>query len=53
LFPRFRLFVRYVTEREHPSTPLPGTDVAANVFRLLEEYSLFSCKDEDDDDAPL
>ena len=53
LFPQFRTFTRYVTERERPTTTLPPTDVAANVFRLLEEYSLFSCKDEDDDDAPL
>ncbi|MGA9839782.1 MAG: sigma 54-interacting transcriptional regulator [Thermoplasmata archaeon] len=53
LFPRFRTFVRYVTERERPPSTVAPTDVAANVFRLLEEYSLFSCKDEDDDDAPL
>jgi MoxR-like ATPase len=53
LFPQFRSFARYVTERERPATPVPSTDVAANVFRLLEEYSLFSCKNEDDDDAPL
>jgi MoxR-like ATPase len=53
VFPQFRTFVRYVTEREHPTTPVPPMDVAANIFRLLEEYSLFSCKDEVDDDAPL
>jgi MoxR-like ATPase len=53
LFPQFRTFVRYVTERERPATAVPPMDVAANIFRLLEEYSLFSCKDEDDDDAPL
>ncbi len=53
VFPQFRTFVRYVTEREHPATAVPPMDVAANIFRLLEEYSLFSCKDEDDDDAPL
>jgi MoxR-like ATPase len=53
LFPQFRTFVRYVTELEHPNAAVPPMDVAANIFRLLEEYSLFSCKDEDDDDAPL
>jgi MoxR-like ATPase len=53
LFPQFRTFARYVTERERPTPPLPPTDLAANIFRLLEEYSLFSCMDEDDDDAPL
>jgi MoxR-like ATPase len=52
-FPQFRTFARYVADREHPPQNLASTDVAANVFRLLEEYSLFSCKDEDDDDAPL
>jgi MoxR-like ATPase len=52
-FPQFRTFARYVGERESPPKNLAANDVAANVFRLLEEYSLFSCKDEDDDDAPL
>jgi MoxR-like ATPase len=53
LFPKFRTFARYAAERERPPTPLAPADVATHVFRLLEEYSLFSCKDEDDDDAPL
>jgi MoxR-like ATPase len=52
-FPQFRAFARYVSERETPPKSLPATDVASNIFRLLEQYSLFSCKDEDDDDAPL
>jgi Mg-chelatase subunit ChlI len=52
-FPKFRAFAQYVTDREHPPAPLVGDDVAVQVFRLLEEYSLFTCKDEDDDDAPL
>jgi MoxR-like ATPase len=52
-FPQFRTFARYVAERETPPQELAPTDVAAHVFRLLEEYSLFTCKDEDDDDAPL
>ncbi len=51
VFPRFRAFAQYVAQRERPS---PGpTDSAAAVFRLLEEFSLFSCREEDDDDAPL
>ncbi len=53
LFPQFRTFARYVSERERPPSTLATADVAANVFRLLEEHSLFSCQDEDDDDAPL
>ena len=53
LFPQFRTFARYVLERERPTSALPPTDVATSIFRLLEEYSLFSCTDEDDDDAPL
>lgn len=53
LFPQFRTFVRYVTERERATAAVSPQDVATNIFRLLEEYSLFSCKDEDDDDAPL
>jgi MoxR-like ATPase len=52
-FPQFRTFARYVGDRERPPKGLAPVDVAANVFRLLEEYSLFTCKDEDDDDAPL
>jgi len=53
LFPRFRGFVGYVTQRERPGAQLPPVDAAVNVFRLLEEFSLFSCREEDDDDAPL
>ncbi len=53
IFPKFRTFAQYVTDREHPATQVPPLDVAANVFGILEEYSLFTCKDEDDDDAPL
>ncbi|MGI0155872.1 MAG: sigma 54-interacting transcriptional regulator, partial [Thermoplasmata archaeon] len=53
LFAHFRAFAQYVTEREVPPADLPPSDVGANVFRLLEEYSLFSCTDEDDDDTPL
>jgi MoxR-like ATPase len=53
IFPQFRAFARYVSEREQPPESLAPADAGANVFRLLEEYSLFTCKDEDDDDAPL
>jgi hypothetical protein len=53
VFPKFRSFAGYVTEREPAAASLPSLDAAANVFRLLEEYSLFKCAAEDDDDAPL
>jgi MoxR-like ATPase len=53
LFPKFRAFSGYVTEREHPEPVVPGADAAVEVFRLLEEFSLFSCKEDDRDDAPL
>jgi MoxR-like ATPase len=53
LFPKFRSFAGYVTEREPGASTLASLDAAANVFRLLEEYSLFTCAAEDEDDAPL
>jgi len=53
IFPKFRTFVRYVEERERPGPAVSSADAAANVFRLLEEFSLFSCKEDDADDAPL
>jgi MoxR-like ATPase len=53
VFPRFRSFARYVGEREHPGEEVAPNDAAVSVYRLLEEHSLFSCRDEDDDDAPL
>jgi MoxR-like ATPase len=52
VFSKFRAFAEYVADREHPR-PLPPVQAAADVFRLLEEHSLFTCTDEDDDDAPL
>ncbi len=52
-FPKFRGFAKYVADRERPPAPLTPSATAIHVFRLLEEYSLFTCKDEDDDDAPL
>ncbi len=53
LFPKFRGFSAYVVQRERPGPDVPATDAAVNVFRLLEEFSLFSCREEDADDAPL
>ncbi len=53
LFPRFRGFAGYVSKRESPGADVGSIDAAVNVFRLLEEFSLFSCREEDDDDSPL
>ena len=53
IFPKFRTFARYVEERERPGPGVSGVDAAATVFALLEEFSLFSCKEDDSDDAPL
>jgi MoxR-like ATPase len=53
LFPRFRAFSRYVGDRERPGDGFGPFDAALGVFRLLEEHSLFACRDEDDDDAPV
>jgi hypothetical protein len=53
IFPRFRTFLRYVEERERPGAAVSAADAAASVFRLLEEFSLFSCKEDEGDDDPL
>ncbi len=53
LFPKFKGFAAYVGERERPESAASGADAALGVFRLLEEFSLFSCKEDDRDDAPL
>ncbi len=53
LFPKFRAFSRFVEERERPGPSANALAAATQVFRLLEEFSLFSCPEEDDDDAPL
>jgi MoxR-like ATPase len=54
LFPKFRTFVTYVGDREHPRSPVRPVDAATAVFQLLERYSLFTCSGaEADDDAPL
>jgi Mg-chelatase subunit ChlI len=53
-FPKFQPFVAYVAERETVVPPLRPIDMAVNSFRLLEQYSLFSCSEEEsDDDAPV
>ena len=39
--------------REIPSEAASPVEAAVSVFRLLEEFSLFSCPEEDADDAPL
>jgi len=53
LFPRFRGFAKFVGDREKPGAGVPAPDAALSVYRLLEEFSLFSCREEDNDDAPL
>lgn len=53
-FPRFQPFVSYVGERETVVAPVRPVDVAVTAFRLLEQYSLFSCSGEEaDDDAAV
>ena len=52
-FPQFRAFAAFVAARERPGDPLSPIDAGAAVFHLLEEHSLFTCTDEDGDDAPL
>jgi len=53
-FPQFRSFVEYVERREHPPAVLGSVAAAVNTFRLLDQYSLFSCAGEEaDDDAPV
>jgi MoxR-like ATPase len=54
LFPKFRPFLAYVTEREQLPPGILPVDAAATEFGLLEKYSMFSCSPEEaDDDAPL
>ncbi len=52
-FPRFRRFVDYVAQRESPPASVGNVGAAVAEFRLLDSFSLFSCKEEADDDAPL
>jgi len=53
LFPRFRNFLKFVGDRERPAAPVTAAEAALSEYRLLEEFSLFSCSEEDNDDAPL
>ena len=55
LFPRFTGFVTFVEGVEHPPTGVGAAPAALEEFRLLEQFSLFSCPEDadDDDDAPL
>ncbi len=53
LFPKFRPFVTYVGERERVPTSVRPVDAALASFGLLERYSLFSCAEEENDDAAL
>ena len=53
-FSQFQPFIDYVKDREHPQPPVGPVDAAVGAFRLLDQYSLFSCAGEEaDDDAPL
>ena len=52
-FPRFHRFLEYVADREGAAVPPGNVEAAIAEFRLLDRYSLFSCKEEADDDAPL
>ncbi|MCI4357696.1 MAG: ATP-binding protein [Thermoplasmata archaeon] len=54
LFPKFRPFLAYVSQRERLPDSANAVDAAAAEFGLLDKYSVFSCSPEEaDDDAPL
>ncbi len=53
LFPQFRGFAAWVGSIEHPPASLGNHAVALEEFRLLEQFSLFSCPEGVDDDASL
>ncbi len=53
LFEKFRPFVSYVAERERVPPSVRPVDAALAAFGLLERYSLFSCAEEEGDDAAL
>ncbi len=54
LFPKFRPFVAFVSERERLPDGIRPIDAALAEFGLLEKFSLFTCTPEGaDDDAPL
>ncbi|MGI0053383.1 MAG: ATP-binding protein [Thermoplasmata archaeon] len=50
-FPRFRVFLAYVRDREHPSVPVSAADAALAEFALLDRFSLFSCEEGTEDDV--
>jgi Mg-chelatase subunit ChlI len=50
LFPKFRLFLSHVGDREHPAAPVQPLDASVAAFSLLERYSLFSCEPEESED---
>ena len=53
LFPRFRAFGAFVASVERPPESVGAVRAAVAEFGLLERYSLFSCPEDADDDAPL
>lgn len=52
-FPRFQSFTAYVAAVEHSPDSVGASRAALEEFRLLERFSLFSCPEDADDDAPL
>ncbi|MGA7924230.1 MAG: ATP-binding protein [Thermoplasmata archaeon] len=53
LFPKFRPFVTYVSEREGGGSGASSLDTAIGVFDLLERFSLFTCGPEELSDDRL
>ena len=53
LFPAFRRFAEWANGREAPGAAATAFAIPLAVFGLLEKYSLFSCPEDADDDAPL
>ncbi|MCI4368710.1 MAG: MoxR family ATPase, partial [Thermoplasmata archaeon] len=54
LFPKFQPLITYVSERERPGGLLRPVDAGVASFQLLDQFSLFTCSEEDaNDDAPL
>ena len=50
-FPRFRAFVAFVRDREHPAAPVTPLEAAMAEFALLDRFSLFSCEEGTEDDV--
>ena len=53
IFPKFRPFIAYVSEREKLPSTIRPVDAALGAFGLLERYSLFTCGEGETDDGPL